>query len=224
MNKIGKVAKWILGIILGYVVCELIAQPVLGIITNCSNGLFRAISDYFFRSCAHARIEVMILYIVIILGVMNYFPVVKDVISGIRDTRKEYKIYVELEEKLNSIGTDSLKQEVIKYDNHKNKQNEEKDLLGEIKEEKRVAKRFYWLFIICIMLIVAWVLMFVLFYIIPSVYRLSFDEAVTKITPYVEQCDIDILKSDWVTMENHEDFNKIEAFIDDVIEKNNLKK
>ena len=202
--------------------CELLAKPILGIITNCSNGLFKAISDYFFSCCAHAKIEVIVIYIVIILGCIYYFPVIKDVILGIKDTKKEYKTYIELEEKLNNISNDSSKDVLVKSGDNKTIENEKKDLFEDIKNGKKQVKRFYWIYIILSALIVVYFFIFTVFNIAPCFCRMSFDEAITKITPYVEQQDIDMLKSDWVQMETQNDFNKIDTFIKDIIKKNNL--
>ena len=41
----------------------------------------------------------------------------------------------------------------------------------------------------------------------------KFERDVTKITPYVEEHEIQKIKSDWVCMRNKSDYEKIYAFI-----------
>ena len=54
-------------------------------------------------------------------------------------------------------------------------------------------------------------------------YNERFNRNIVQITPYVEKEEVDILLSEWVSMETKSDYDAIYARISEIKQKNNLK-
>lgn len=94
--------------------------------------------------------------------------------------------------------------------------------MSSIRKGKIAAKVFGYLYGDCIIILLLCLLSSLSFNIAPCIHKVAFDEAVIKITPYIEQNEVDMLKSDWTRMKTKEDYKRIDNFIDSIVEKNNL--
>ncbi len=212
-----------MGCIIVYFVGELVARPLLGIFSNLSNGIINSIADYYYKSCSNARIELLIIQIAVLGLSIYYFSIIQDSIKTIKEIKEERKECDELEEKINNLGITESENKKEETKEKKSLIETKKDLLGRVSRVRGKGKIIGAGLNVCVILLIISFINMVAFTVVPCVNRIVFEESTIKITPYVEQSEIDTLKSDWTRMKTKEDYQKIDDFIDDVIEKNNLK-
>lgn len=215
MNK-KSALKWVAGVIGSYLLCELFLRPIISIASNYSGTIIQSIVNYYYSLCSNSNTNVLIIEIAI-YGCC--FMIIQPIISGIFDIKylkAETKKLIEYENILNSS-------QLITEKNADEKEPEKEELLQEISGLKKRNKKSINKTISIIILGCCLFLSLICFKIAPCAHRNKFDETIIKITPYIEQNEVNKLKSDWTRMKTKKDYQKIDKFIDDVIEKNNLK-
>ena len=102
------------------------------------------------------------------------------------------------------------------------KKNSKDNMLTKSKSYFSNKKIIIELFIFIITIILSFTILFTFCY-IPAEKWNSFERSITKITPYVEDSDIKILRSKWVSMNSKEYYLEIKNYIEEIRKKNNLK-
>lgn len=215
MNK-KSTLKWVAGVIGSYLLCELFLRPIISIASNYSGTIIQSIVNYYYSLCSNSNTNVLIIEIAI-YGCC--FIIIQPIISSVFDIKylkAETKKLVEYENILN------FSQQITEK-NTDEKKPEREELLQEIDGLKKRNKKIINKTVLIIVLGCFLFLSLICFKIAPCAQRNKFDETIIKITPYIEQSKVNKLKSDWTRMKTKEDYQEIDQFIDDVIEKNNLK-
>lgn len=204
-EKIKKVVFGFASIVLTVIMTSILSDPILLIYENITNGILTSITDTFYYYCARCSELEFVNYILFILA--NYLCIAYPT-HYISDIRKpsEAERQRKIESEIKGKTSEELKELVQKSSNR-------------LKYLKKVASA-------AVVLLTITQIMFLIFtagYVyMPTQYKLSFDRQITKITPYVDSHEIDLLKSDWTLMESKEDYTAIMDRINLVIEENNL--
>lgn len=208
--------KWVLLTILGGILCEFCVKPIVGVISSYTGTIVGAFANYYYYSCATSTISDLLSQVALIVIFAFYiYPVVDSM-----NTIKKIKNYNnDLKNAENQImGTETLESEIV--DNIEQKL---ENIQAEIKWSNKKIKKLSVLHRITIFLVIISLINAVAFTVYPYIQRTEFDEAIIKITPYVEKTKIDMIKSDWTQMRNHKDYLQIKTFVDNIIECNNLR-
>ena len=181
-------------------------QPTIEIGKNLGKGIIKSFFDYFFYSCARASGIDFVNYIAFNAILWFAFYMIDHFLStGFPRTEKK-KFTKDNEGKNNDV-------------NPQNSRKHPKDPKSEIERLERMLK------IISTIATIVWVLFLcniIIFQYAPVVVKNTFDRRVVQVTPYIEAEEVDLLKSEWVSMESREDYVLISKKIDDILAKNNL--
>lgn len=215
MNK--RVAfKWAAGVVGSYLLCELLLKPIIAVASNYSGTIIQSIIDYYYSLCSVSNTNTLIVEIAIYGCCFMFIQPIVSSAFDIKHLQTETKKLTQYENMLTSS-------QQIEETNDKGSKSEKEDLLKEIGELKVRNKNSIKREIILICLGSIGFFSLICFKIAPCAQRNKFDETIIKITPYIEQSEANKLKSDWTRMETKEEYQKIKIFIDEVIEKNELK-
>lgn len=192
-EKIKKTAYFVLA----GLVSPLIFEPCSEIIKNAGNGIFSSCIDYFYVSCANSSGTKVILGFVHSLYIFIIFYFIINISNLLFNSQKREK------ESTNNVDNASASNTKIV-----------------VKNNGKKSKRLLWFLVIY----------FVIFLItntayeyLPVIYRENFNKDIIQITPYVEEKEIDVLFSKWVSMETKSDYDAIYARISEIKQENNLK-
>lgn len=200
------------------VIFAVLVEPVMQVGKNLGKGIVAALIDYFFYSCSCASgisfISTMVIYATFIFV---YLSVRKLVQIAYPSNEKEASAKnpenpKEMATEGQEIGqlVDKLAKTAVRID----------------KLERKIKKQAYALKITSIVTSFAWIILLfdlAVYQYAPTLMKESFDRRITQIIPYVESQKIDLLKSDWVSMDSKEDYDKIVAEIESILAENNLK-
>lgn len=191
-----------------------IFDPMIQIGKNLGKGTINALIDYFFYSCSRADNVGFANYILYFAFILMILPPIKDAVSLVWSFRKR------------EDTSKNTKEETI--------ERKPKDLLDDILEirinekklENKRKKDMIFLKIISVICTAFLILIFcniVIYRYMPTVFKESFDRRIIQITPYVEREKIDLLKSNWVSMETKDDYMIIAEEIHSILLENGLK-
>lgn len=188
-------------------------EPIIKIGKNLTHGLINAFVDYFFYSCARVDGIDFICY-----GVFYAFLwFVMYEIHNFSTTAFSKK-----DDEKTSAGIDKN----TNLEPQERKQKTE-DLLLEISKLKKKEKCLKCaLRIISKASIVFWILFLcniVIYKYAPATVNQTFNRKIIQITPYIEISELELLRSEWVSMESKDDYDRIVEKIDYVLIENNLK-
>ncbi|MBQ4544709.1 MAG: hypothetical protein II996_03970 [Oscillospiraceae bacterium] len=218
MGKFKISLKWIMGVVATCIITELLIKPLIGIIGNLSDGIFNSFVNHYYFSCSTAKIEVLIISVITVFLFWFYLRQMKESIQLIRDLKRQHKEFQALEDRINNICVP----EKIEQVTEKSISEEKATVISDIKKGKKTTKLFSYICNICIVILLLCFLSLLFFNIAPCIHKVAFDQAIVKITPYIEKNEVDMLKSDWTRMKTKADYKEIDNFIDSIIEKNNL--
>lgn len=213
VNKVFKninVGGTILLSIVTFTICAIVIEPLLSFASDYSGTVAMLFVDLFFKNCATAKSD-NILTSFAVVAITYFCMKTIDGIIGIFnsldsiDKSKEISDIIEDEEKTKTLESIMESQKPVPPS---------KDY-----DTKKYRKRIWLLALVSIFLVVY----MVVYSIFPIFLKNSFDTDITKITPYVDSYDIDMLKSDWVRMESLNDYQNISGRIDKIVELNKLR-
>lgn len=192
----------------------ILLEPVIEIGKNLGRGIINSFVDYFFVSCAQVSGIKFVSYLAFFafswfaIGVIQYFL---SAATSPLEKKKSVEIDQSTAANLSPLNSEKSLKEI-------------RAEIDELKKQKTRAERI--LKIISILFIVLWVLF--LFYIvvyqyIPATVNETFSRKIVQITPYVETNEIDLLKSEWVSMKGKDDYDRIAEKIENILLENDLK-
>lgn len=183
----------------------ILLEPIIQIGKNLSKGIIASFVDYFYYSCSRVNGISFVSYLVFIAFAF-YLA---------RELRELTKLYRELflsnrkEEAKDSENSSKVEQHCL---------NNTRETADETQE--KVLKVTGGFVIVLNILLLCYILTY---WYLPSAMNTSFDRRIIQITPYVESEEIDLLKSDWASMESKDDYDKIAEKIDFILATNGLK-
>ena len=191
------------------IIFMLVLEPIIHIGKDIASKGWGALVDYFFYSCAHISGDEMLgfimfsFYFLPIMALVTY-----QVVNTFRIVKKTDKITkysnVSLEVLMSNEAFEALPKKT--------------------KSLKRESKILIVLTAVNVFMSSLLLVNILVFQYLPISLKAKFDRQIIQITPYVEVEKIDLLKSNWVSMEEKDDYVLIVNEINQVLEKNNLPK
>lgn len=190
-------------------------EPATEISKNSSKGVISSFVDYFYSSCAEATgIEfistlLMCAFLWFALFMILYF-VLK--FSAQIKSKKSEKVEQSTETNLSPNNLEKYnKKEIIIIKRYELEKKRER--LKCLQKILSIINITLWVVFLCYTFVYRYY---------PVVKKEMFNRKIIQITPYVETHEIDLLKSEWVSMEGKDDYEQIEQKINDILSKNNL--
>lgn len=206
----------ILGVVQSIVATFLLAifTPIIDIGKSVASKGWIALSDYFFYSCAHITDGQFLSYFAFCAFLWIMLWAIRHPISAFSSLNDK--------KTLSNSSNPNVKEpqkssedipEIVK-------------LAIELKESQKKLKvleiETKIFAIIAIIVDILFLCNIVIFQFIPTIYKDEFDRRITQITPYVEEEEIDLLKSDWVSMTTKSDYDLIDDAIKRIVTENGL--
>ena len=180
---------------------------------NAGTSLFRFFSNCFFTTLSKTtETSILPLLFSILIGIA-VACVIDIVVKGLTLSRiilEDGKDIIPLSNDNKGINVSDGKKTI-----NEEPKTEPKDII-------KHGKKIRILTILCATVFVFYLVGIVSFAILPNVIWREYQRDITKISPYIEQQELDIIKSDWVCMQNKDDFNDIYKRIDKVKQKYKL--
>ena len=224
--------------IIGWFICEYILRALIGVATSYSSTLIGAVVDYYYRQCAHININQLTIVhhvsIMLISGMLISVAVIvivhligmlfKKDAENFKEELEEYKS--EFKYEINWLSgkrispsdrVEDLKKGISEIDDYLNE--DEVFLKETLSELSKYKKRIGIPYIIILLLSFLTALVFDW---MPCLQKEKFNDKVILITPYVENHEVEKLRSDWLRMKTKSDYDEIIEYIAGVIEENHL--
>lgn len=192
-----------------------IGDWLLNIIPSVGNSIFDVFSNFMYSLAATCS-DYFILNILLFGGIGIFFGfLLAPLIKG----GKLLKMVSQLE----------LKSKIYSFEKETTKMQNQEDMLTKVENEKNNdtencnEKKELRKYAIIILSLIVFVNVFVSFFIFsPMMLSSQFDQDIIKITPYVEECEVNQLKSDWACMRSKENYDDIYDRINEIKEKHAL--
>lgn len=188
---------------------------------SAGNSLFMGIRNYVFYQTAHQTSYFLIFFILMSLCCFYFVYQFSNLIGAMRAVRTTLKL-----EEANSILAELEKSNEDDHVKRKERIEELKSKLESLHNTKGITtqtlKKDKWTLRISALFMVFYVVYIIFSFIIPALIHQTFEMAVTEIAPYVEEYDVKMLRSKWVSMRTYDDYLEISNYIKEVKEENGL--
>lgn len=183
--------------------------------------ILSSMRDLVFYNAAHQSVFSIILFLLLLLFIVYFTYIIITAFRAISLTQKT----IDLQE-IESI-CESLNNEEMDKASKQSKAIEAKIKLEKLKKKfkqkpdpnpknQKKSLHIYLLFIIIYLL-------YMIFYVfIPAILWNGFDITITQVSPYTEESEIIVLRSQWVSMKTYEDFCLINDRLLEIRQENNL--
>jgi len=187
------------------------------VLPTIGTSVFETLSNVLY-SLAATYTDNTILKIILLSG---FSFLVGSSIKTVTDGFKIYKSALRLEKNSKKFSEDKLKeineQAVIEL-GYKDESNKPETIAELVQKGKKVGKSAIQLVIMTVFLY-----LFIIFFVTtPMELSNKFEQDIIKVTPYVEEKDIEQLKSDWVCMRSKSDYDVLYEYIDKIKTENKL--
>jgi len=187
------------------------------VLPTIGTSVFETLSNVLY-SLAATYTDNTILKIILLSG---FSFLVGSSIKTVTDGFKIYKSALRLEKNSKKFSEDKLKeineQAVIEL-GYKDESNKPETISELVQKGKKVGKSAIQLVIMTVFLY-----LFIIFFVTtPMELSNKFEQDIIKVTPYVEEKDIEQLKSDWVCMRSKSDYDVLYEYIDKIKTENKL--
>lgn len=215
------IAKYSKEILIGIIVSLLTAGIIKGlewvkeVAPIAGNSFLNLFLDLFYRNLARISDNSLLLAIFSIILVCFMGSLFNIVQKGFSVAQESIAWGKKMKELLADKENGTVKESVSK---EKKNRTSKEIAENNIKDGKKLKRYSAFCFIFFIM----YILYFFCFHIVPVSMWDVYKRDITKITPYVEQEEIDMIQSNWCCMKNKEDFDDIYEIINEVKEKHNL--
>jgi len=187
------------------------------VLPTIGTSVFETLSNVLY-SLAATYTDNTILKIILLSG---FSFLVGSSIKTVTDGFKIYKSALRLEKNSKKFSEDKLKeineQAVIEL-GYKDESNKPETISELVQKGKKVGKSAIQLVIMTVFLY----LLIIFFVTTPMELSNKFEQDIIKVTPYVEEKDIEQLKSDWVCMRSKSDYDVLYEYIDKIKTENKL--
>lgn len=214
------------------VICVYFVQPLIDISRGFTGSIFTSLVNYYYVCSATVEgnevtryAALLIFTIAMGLLIVWLFDNILKFTIAIREQKqhptedfKTETTNIISEEPLDSIVTniERIERNILRIEEQFNNIDEKRIYSTKALKRKRMLNIFGLLIYIIFLLNI---LVFAHF---PYITKSKFNVNITKITPYVETKEIEMLKSDWVRMKTKDDYIKIVEKIDFIVSENNL--
>ena len=187
------------------------------VLPTIGTSVFETLSNVLY-SLAATYTDNTILKIILLSG---FSFLVGSSIKTVTDGFKIYKSALRLEKNSKKFSENKLKeineQAVIEL-GYKDESNKPETISELVQKGKKVGKSAIQLVIMTVFLY-----LFIIFFVTtPMELSNKFEQDIIKVTPYVEEKDIEQLKSDWVCMRSKSDYDVLYEYIDKIKTENKL--
>lgn len=194
-----------------------LVDPLMDLLGMIGIRVIEAFVNKYYAVCANAtdyQFIRFVAYIVFIIGITGIWDVFKYFAFPPKRTSIEEKSELMYKEKIEESDLSNIENEVTKLSMRMQKLKASKE-----KQQKQrvIISR---IMLVATSLCFIWVILFVF---APTLVKGEFDRKIIQITPYVTEERINLLKSDWVSMESKADYKEISEYIDSVLVENGLK-
>ncbi|MCL2500420.1 MAG: hypothetical protein FWE90_08795 [Defluviitaleaceae bacterium] len=190
-------------------------QPIADALRNYSGNIKNFIVDYYYIRAASIQGYDFVTYVAFIIAWIYFLKIFNNIFTLYKDLNKSLFNETIIQNKGLEIDHEkefSIEKAKKELEELKRKSNLIKK---EIKNKKLLIK-------IIMPLFVLFFLHIAIYQYGPTLIKSSFDNAIVKITPYVESDIVNILKSDWKLMKSRSDFVNIRDRINEICDEHNL--
>lgn len=180
---------------------------------TAGNSLWSSLSRYFFTSVAKTTDTTLITLLFSLLIGATIAYTMGLVFEGFRMSRKSIK---ESERIIKEVSETSVRE------NKPVREDIKKEIVNEAEKTIKDGKKIRKLLIAMVAFFVVYFASMITFDIIPHAMWNDYQRDLIKIAPYIDQHDLDVIKSDWICMQSKEDYDKIYERINQMKEKHNL--
>lgn len=177
--------------------------------------------DYVFYCASHQNLFNLVVFLVVSLFFVYFSYINIMAFKAISATQKAIDL-AEIESMCESLDNEQLDEEAKKskvadaknkLDKFKKKYKQKQELKPQ-KTKRSLARSLAFLFI---------VVLYMIFYVfIPAVLYNAFDITITQVSPYTEESEITMLRSQWVSMKSYDDFRVINNRLLEIRTENDL--
>jgi len=183
--------------LLGTFLFALFLQPIIDVAHGFSGSIFKFFLDLYYRCAATTQQGNEF------IALIAFVVLVAFVSQQIRDIHKTYEKFKILD----------ISEEI---------QANRNDNIDKIKKHNKENRKYRCIIYFFIAFTILYSIFITVYMYAPRATKASFDNAITKITPYTEVHEINMLRSDWVRMKSRDDYHIIRDRINLIVEKYDL--
>ena len=183
--------------------------------------MFSLLRDYMFYNAARQSSFSLVVMFITTLFLLFFSLIISSTIKAITEMQKQID-YEELENLCESLDDEKIdegaKKAIVldartKVDKYKKKYTTK----PESKPKKQKRSLYIYLFFVIII-----VLYFVLYVFTPAFLWDLFERTITMVSPYMDEAEVKLLRSKWVSMKSFDDFNGINTRLLQIREEHNM--
>lgn len=224
MKKIKElVKKYSKEILLSTIVSLLTASIIKGIgwikeiAPTAGNSVLRFISNSFYSNLAKTdEFSLLTMLFALFIGIVVVY-----VFNMFKEGFVATKIVIKGSEKIERYETEEI-ETTLQESTENRKPTDDKETTNDLKDVKKMAKKLRTMLILTSIFFSIYFTHILCSYLVPNAVYRDFQRDLTQISPYIEQQELDIIRSDWVCMQTKEDYDAIYERINQVKEEHDL--